>query len=92
MAPFEDDDTPTLRELGRILRDFRDESRMLMGQMVRRDVHAVEHEALNIRVARLEGERDTAVKEAAQRRNQFYLAILAAGLSLVTSFVLAWTK
>lgn len=92
MAPFEEDDVPTLRELARIIRDFRDESRLWMNQMVRKDVHAVEHEALNIRVARLEGERDAAVKEAAQRRNQFFLAMFGAGLSLVTSLALAWTK
>ena len=92
MPAFDEDDVPTLRELARIIRDFRDEFRAQMGLMVRKDVHAVEHEAINIRVARLEGERDTAVKEAAQRRNQFYLAIFGAGLSLVTSLALAWTR
>lgn len=92
MPPIDEDDTPTLREVARIVRDFREEFRLQMGLMVRRDVHAVEHEALNIRVARLEAERDTAVKEAAQRRNQYLLAVFAAGLSLAATIVVAWVK
>lgn len=92
MPPFEDDDIPTLRELARVMRDFREEFRLLMNSMVRKDVHAVEHEALNIRVARLEAERDAAVKEAAQRRNQYLLAVFAAGLSLAATIVVAWVK
>lgn len=92
MPPLEDDDTPTLREITRIVRDFREEFRLRMDQMVRRDVHSVEHEALNIRVARLEAERDAAVKEAAQRRNQYLLAVFAAGLSLTATIVVAWVK
>lgn len=92
MPPFEDDDLPTLRELSRVLRDFRDEFRLRMDQMVRKDVHSVEHETLNIRVARLEAERDAATKETAQRRNQYLLAMFGVGLSLVASIVLAWVK
>lgn len=92
MPPFEDDDVPTMKELHRTLRDFRDEFRSQMSMMVRKDVHTVEHDTLNTRVARLEAERDAAVKERNQTRTQYYLAVLGSGLSLTTALLVAWAK
>lgn len=86
------DDVPTLREVSRTLRDFRDEFRIQMGMMVRKDVHAVEHEALLTRLARLEADRESEVKEQGANRNRFYFAILGAGLSLLTSIILVAVK
>lgn len=86
------DDVPTLREVSRTLRDFRDEFRLQMGMMVRKDVHAVEHEALLTRLARLEADRETEKKEQGANRNRFYFAILGAGLSLLTSIILVAVK
>lgn len=90
--PAADDDTPTLREVSRTLRDFRDEFRLQMNAMVRKDVHAVEHEALLTRLARLEADRESEVKEQGANRNRFYFAILGAGLSLLTSIILVAVK
>lgn len=91
MPPYEDD-VPTVKELYRTLCDFRDEWRSQMGQLVRKDVHTVEHESLLARLARLEGERDQQQKERATLRNQFYFAVLGAGLSLATALLVALVK
>lgn len=92
MPGTEADDVPTLREVSRTLRDFRDEFRIQMGMMVRKDVHAVEHDALLTRLVRLEAERETEKKEQGANRNRFYFAILGAGLSLLTSIILVAVK
>lgn len=92
MAPYEDDDIPTLREVSRTLRDFRDEFRLQMGMMVRKDVHAVEHEGLNVRLARLEAERDQDRKDRTTIRNQYYFSVVGAVLSLVVALVVAAVK
>lgn len=93
------DDVPTLRELARTLADFREEFRTQMGQMVRKDVHAVEHDAmavkcqvLNDRIARLEAQRLEDEKVKTSNRNAVYLSILGAGLSLVVAIVVAVVK
>jgi hypothetical protein len=67
--------------------------------MVRKDVHGVEHEALIARLARTdsdlkilqssEAERE---KERATLRNQMYVALLGAALSLVTALLVAMVK
>lgn len=92
MAPYEDDDVPTLREVSRVLRDFRDEFRLQMGMMVRKDVHSVEHEALITRLVRLEAERDQEKKDRASMRNQFYVAVVTAILSLGVTLLVAAVK
>lgn len=100
MAPYEgNDDVPTLRELARTLADFREEFRTQMGNMVRKDVHAVEHEslgtkclALSDRVNRLESMRTEDEKVKTSNRNQMYLSLFTAGLSLVVAFVVAVVK
>lgn len=99
MAPYEDDDVPTLREMSRILRDFRDEFRVQMSMMVRKDVHAVEHTAMaekckvmEDRLLKLESARDGDEKGKASTRNQMLLAVVAAGLSLVVGIVVAVVK
>lgn len=100
MAPYEsNDDVPTLRELARTLADFRDEFRVQMTQVVRKDVHTVEHESLGAkcqvmsdRIARLEAMRLDDDKMKVSNRNQVYLSILGAGLSLVVAIVVAVVK
>lgn len=101
VAPYEgnDSDVPTLRELARTLSDFREEFRTQMGQMVRKDVHVVEHEAmaakcanLSDRITRLESMRGEDDKGKASSRNQVYLSLWGAGLSLIVAFVVAVMK
>lgn len=99
MPPFEDEDTPTLREISRTVRDFRDEFRLQMGMMVRKDVHAVEHSAMELRcqniesrMARMEGERDGDKKDRTTIRNQYYFSVVGAVLSLVVALVVAAVK
>lgn len=103
MPPFEDDEVPTLKELHRTLRDFRDEFRVQMSMMVRKDVHSVEHDALNLRVNqlydalstrvnRLEAARESEEKTRATNRNQYYLAIFVGGLSLASTIFVALVK
>jgi len=90
--PIESDDVPTLRELARTLADFRDEFRTQMGQVVRKDVHTVEHGHLNDRVLRLESQRLEDEKTKAANRNAVYLSVLGAALSLVVAIVVAVVK
>jgi hypothetical protein len=99
MAPYDDDDAPTLRELSRILRDFRDEFRVQMSMMVRKDVHAVEHTAMaekckvmEDRLLKLEASRDGDEKSKASTRNQMLLSVVAAALSLVVALIVAAVK
>lgn len=99
MAPYDDDDVPTLREVSRTLRDFRDEFRLQMSAMVRKDVHVVEHQNLDVRhgviesrITRLEVDRDNDRKDKTTVRNQFYFSVVAAALSLVVGIVLMVVK
>lgn len=99
MAPYEDDDVPTLRELSRTLRDFRDEFRLQMNAMVRKDVHVVEHQnldarhiAMETRLARLEQDRDNDRKDRTTIRNQYYFSVVGAVLSMVVALVVAAVK
>lgn len=87
--PATDDDVPTLKEVSRVLRDFRDEFRNQMNAMVRKDVHTVEHESLITRLTRLEATHENAEKNKATTRNQFYLALFVAGLGLMSTIVMA---
>lgn len=93
------DDVPTLRELARTLADFREEFRTQMGQMVRKDVHVVEHDAMAAkyqaacdRITRLETMRAEDEKQKTSNRNAVYLSILGAALSLVVAIVVAVVK
>lgn len=93
------DDVPTLRELARTLADFREEFRTQMGQMVRKDVHAVEHDAMGVkcqvlsdRIQRLEAMRLEDEKTKTSNRNSMYLSVLGAGLSLVVAIIVAVVK
>jgi hypothetical protein len=99
MAPYEDDDVPTLREVSRTLRDFRDEFRLQMSAMVRKDVHVVEHQNLDARhtvvesrVTRLEVDRDNDRKDKTTVRNQFYFSVVAAALSLIVAIIVSVVK
>lgn len=92
MAPYEDDDVPTLREMARTLRDFRDEFRNQMGMMVRKDVHAVEHENLMSRVVRIETAQVEQEKIRTATRNQYYLSLFGTGLSLAVALIVAAVK
>ena len=92
VPPIDSDDVPTLREVSRVLRDFRDEFRTQMGMMVRKDVHGVEHQALETRLGRLEAMYEADKKERATTRNQYYVALVTAGLSLVVTLIVAAVK
>lgn len=99
MPAAEVDDSPTIKELFRHFMDFREEWRADKAQMVRKDVHTVEHDALLARLARTEGDLSAVKtlleqrdKERATIRNQFYFSVVAAGLSLIVGFVLAVVK
>lgn len=72
--------------------DFREEWRSDKAQMVRKDVHLVEHELLNGRVARLEQGRDHDEKSRAAQRNQYYVALFVAALGLGSAIVMAMVK
>lgn len=91
MSPY-DEDVPTIKEIHRTMVDFREEWRNQMSQLVRKDVHTVEHEALLNRLARIESERDAQNKERATLRNQFYFAVLSAALSMTVALIVAAVK
>lgn len=86
------DDVPSLREICRTLADFREEFRTQMGQVVRKDVHAVEHDHLISRVSRLETSKDNEDKTKATMRNQYLFAVVSAGLSLAVTLIVAVVK
>lgn len=104
--PIEVDDTPTIKELFRNLMDFREEWRLDKSQMVRKDVHTVEHDALIARLARADAEMvrleasqkeiklELAArdKERTTLRNQYYFSVVGAALALVVGLVLAVVK
>lgn len=92
MPPYDDDDVPTLREVSRTLRDFRDEFRLQMGMMVRKDVHTVEHQGIETRVGRLETSQENDKKDRAAMRNQYYFSVVGAALSLTVALVVAAVK
>lgn len=106
MPAAEVDDTPTIKELFRHFMDFREEWRADKAQMVRKDVHTVEHDALIARLARmdtemarLEGtlkevklELAAKEKERATIRNQYYFSVVGAVLSFVVAIVVAVVK
>lgn len=97
--PLEVDDVPTIKELFRTVMDFREEWRADKAQMVRKDVHAVEHEGLVARINRLESDikklesqAEAREKERATIRNQYYFSVVGAILSFVVAVVVAVVK
>lgn len=93
------DDVPTLRELARTLSDFREEFRLQTGQMVRKDVHTVEHDAMTAkyqaacdRITKLEAMRVEDDKQKVSNRNAVYLCVLGSSLSLLVGIILAVVK
>lgn len=97
--PLEVDDVPTIKELFRTVMDFREEWRADKAQMVRKDVHAVEHEGLLARINRLETDLkkvetllENREKERATLRNQYYFSVVGAVLSLAVALVVAVVK
>lgn len=92
MPAADDTDAPSLKELSRVLMDFREEWRLDKAQMVRKDVHVVEHQLLDTRVLRLEQGRDNDEKTRTQTRNQYYLALFVGGLGLISAIVTAVVK
>lgn len=69
--PGLEDDVPTVRELYRIMCDFRDEWRTKSEQLVRKDVHNVEHETLVARILVLEAtvqRQDEDLRRMAEKR------------------------
>lgn len=92
MAPYDDDDLPTLREVSRILREIREDFRSQMNMVVKKDVHSVEHDLLNVRVSRMEACQDQQDKQRSALRNQYYFSVVGAVLSLVVALVVAAVK
>lgn len=97
--PMEVDDAPTIKELFRTMMDFREEWRADKAQMVRKDVHQVEHESLLARLARAEGDvkklessAEARDKERTTLRNQYYFSVVGAVLSLIVALVVAAVK
>lgn len=100
------DDGPTMKELFRHFVDFREEYRADKAQMVRKDVHSVEHEALIARLARQDQEiidlkaghkeiRTELVAKEKERttiRNQYYFSVVGAVLSFVVAVGVAVVK
>ncbi len=95
--PAFDDGTPSLAEIGRMLKDFRDEWRQGVQELVRKDVYTAHLATLETKLSNLETKlantetkiRDTEAKlERAEQakgtqRNLLYGTALAAGVSLV---------
>lgn len=99
MPGVETDDSPTIKELFRHFMDFREEWRADKAQMVRKDVHTVEHDALLARLARAEADTkalqlqgEVRDKERTTLRNQYYFSVVSAALALIVGFVLAVVK
>ena len=93
------DDSPTIKELFRHFMDFREEWRADKAQMVRKDVHTVEHDALLARLSRTEADLkalqlqgEVRDKERTTLRNQYYFSVVSAALALIVGFVLAVVK
>ena len=74
--PGYDDGTPSLGEIARIIKDFRDEYRVGVSELVRKDVYAVKENAQDLRIADLEA-------QAKSRQNLLYGTLAAAVLSLL---------
>lgn len=74
--PGYDDGTPSLGEISRIIKDFRDEYRAGFSELVRKDVYAVREAAQDQRIAELEG-------QAKNKQALLYGTIAAASLSLL---------
>lgn len=74
--PGYDDGTPSLGEIARIIKDFRDEYRVSVSELVRKDVYAVEQRAQDARILELE-------TQAKSRQNLLYGTLAAAALSIL---------
>lgn len=88
--PAFDDGTPSLAEIGRMLKDFRDEWRQGVQELVRKDVYAAHVAALENKITNLEAclkITDAKIEKAEQaartRQNLLYGTALAAGVSLL---------
>lgn len=88
--PAFDDGTPSLAEIGRMLKDFRDEWRQGVQELVRKDVYAAHVANLETKIATLEAAlkvTDAKFEKAEQakstQRNLLYGTALAAGVSLL---------
>jgi hypothetical protein len=74
--PDYNDGTPSLGEISRSIKDFRDEYRTGFSELVRKDVYAVREAAQDQRIAELEG-------QAKSKQALLYGTIAAAALSLL---------
>jgi hypothetical protein len=90
MPAYDDADTPRLAEIARTLKDFRDEWRQGVQELVRKDVYAVHINALEAKIASLDTKisaLENGNKEADQlsksRLTLLYGTALAAGVSLL---------
>lgn len=74
--PGYDDGTPSLGEIARIIKDFRDEYRVGVSELVRKDVYAVKENAQDQRIADLEA-------QAKYKNSLVYGSLAAAALSFL---------
>lgn len=90
MPAYDDADAYRLSEIARMLKDFRDEWRQGVQELVRKDVYAAHIAALEVRIGGLEARIagiETSLKDADNvtkgRQNLLYGTALAAGVSLL---------
>lgn len=90
MPAYDDTDAPRLSEIARMLKDFRDEWRQGVQELVRKDVYAVHIAALEAKISNLDskiGTLETKIKESEAsmrfKQNLLYGTALAAGVSLL---------
>lgn len=82
---YDQDETPRLAEIARVLNDFRNEFRSAIQELVRRDVYEVQHNGLEQRVKNIEDER--------RINKNVAMGGLVSGLAaLGVALILAWAK
>lgn len=86
------DTGPTLAELGRYMQDFRQEFRHFGEAVVRKDVYQAEQAAIKSDVSVLRAEFNTDRSERRGNNNKILLAILVAGLSLISNIIMVVIK
>lgn len=78
----------SLKEIARTLADFRQEFRSQISQLLRADVYRAEKAALEVRIASLEKDRDTAELQAAATRKLALGAVLTCVGSILAALVM----
>jgi hypothetical protein len=82
------EDDMSIREIARTISDFRQEFRSQIGQLLRADVYRAEQAALELRIASLEKDRDTAEANAVSTRKIALTAVFGAIGTIVAALIL----